>query len=122
MRVEDLLEQFVKSMHVCGVEVLHSLGIETGWLGSENLIALPVALDPVRPRVLPAYVECEGLDAALVERFCSQHSELDPVTQDLLLCLGKQLLRLVGILFADAPIDPIIQSGLGHLEQKLEAR
>jgi hypothetical protein len=120
VRDEDPLKQVVIRTHVCGVEVLRPLGIKARWFGSEDLIALPVALDPVRSRVLPTDCECEGFDAVPVERLCSQCLKLDPVPEDILLNLVKELLRFVRIFLGFAPFDPIVNCRLRDLMENSE--
>jgi hypothetical protein len=116
MCIEDRLEQVVKPTDVCGVEILCSLRVETGWFGSVDIIALPIALDPMRSWVLPRHHECERLNTAPVERLCSQGLKLNPVMKDLLLWFGEKLLTSVHVLFAHVPIDAIINSGARCLE------
>jgi hypothetical protein len=82
------------------------------------MVALHIVLNPVHSGVLPQDHECEGFDPTPVEGLHSQCLELNPVMEDLLLSLGKELLGFMGILFADAPIDPIIDCGDWHLEKK----
>jgi hypothetical protein len=118
MRSEDVLQQLVKSPHICCVEILCLLWIEAAWFGSEHMVALPIALDPVCSGVLPQDHKCKGFDPAPVEGLHGQCLELNPVEEDFLLSLGKELLGFVGILFADTPMDPIIDCGEGHLEKK----